>query len=135
MNKVPEKVRFYGILFFLILKAFVVIGDSNGYLKIYNNSNSSSLSLVNSFQGHSSNIRKIKQSPFNSTSNFVATCSSDTIAKIWKPLLNWTLMRTYADHSTIVYALEWLDSDTLASSGYTKRTIRILSLTSGPYSN
>ena len=40
-------------------------------------------------------------------------------------------MRTYADHTTVVYALEWLDSDTLASSGFSDRTIRIWSATSG----
>jgi WD40 repeat protein len=107
-----------------------VIGDWNGQIKIYNQNY-----LVNSFQAHSKAINRIKQSPFNTI--YVATCSSDETVKIWKvsSSFNWTLVTTYSQHSFWVYALEWLDQDTLASGSYdiklwspttgqTKRTIQ-----------
>jgi WD40 repeat protein len=115
----------------------IVIGDwPNGQIKIY-----SSSSLLNSFQAHTSDIYRIKQSPFNT--NYVATCSYDKLVKIWivSSSLNWTLITTYSQHSDRVFALEWLDQDTLASgsgdgtiklwsptTGQTKRTIQTNSL-------
>jgi target of rapamycin complex subunit LST8 len=104
-----------------------VIGDSKGQIKIYN---TSSLSLVNSFKAHSSYINRIKQSPLNI--NYVATCSSDRTVKIWNVLssFNWTLITTYSQHSSWVYALEWLDQDTLASGSY-DNTIKLWSPTTG----
>jgi len=93
------------------------------------------LSLVNSFQAHSSYINRIKQSPFKI--NYVATCSLDATVKIWNvsSSFDWTLITTYSQHSSYVEALEWLDNDTLASgssdiklwsltTGQTKRTIQ-----------
>jgi WD40 repeat protein len=105
-----------------------VIGDENGQIKIYN---SSSLSLVNSFQAHSSQIRIIKQSPFNT--NYVATCSDDYTVKIWSvsSSLSWTLITTYSQHSSYVFASEWLDKDTLASGGFNDKTIKLWSMTTG----
>jgi WD40 repeat protein len=107
-----------------------VIGDDNGQIKIYNQN-----SLVNSFKAHSDRIYRINQSPFNT--NYVATCSYDGTVKIWNvsSSSNWTLIRTYSQHYTEVFALEWLDNDTLASgsfdinvwsptTGQTKRTIQ-----------
>jgi hypothetical protein len=109
-----------------------VIGDKNGQIKIYN---SSSLSLVNSFQAHSSDIRRIKQYPFdtNTHPNYVATCSDDTTVKIWtvSSSLSWTLITTYSQHSSYVFGLEWLDNDTLASSGRTDKTIKLWSMATG----
>ncbi len=109
-----------------------MIGDSYGQIKIYN---SSSLSLVNSFKAHSSQISRIKQSPFNtnSTANYVATCSEDTTVKIWNvsSSFDWTIITTYSQHSSEVYGLEWLDNDTLASSGRDERTIKLWSPTTG----
>jgi WD40 repeat protein len=61
-----------------------VIGDGNGQIKIYNGN--SSLSLVNSFQAHSSYVWRIKQSVFNTNTNYVATCSTDKTVKIWNVL-------------------------------------------------
>jgi WD40 repeat protein len=104
-----------------------VIGDSNGQLIIYNSS-SSSLSLVNSFYGHSSWIWRIRPSPFNS--DYVATCSGDATVKIWNSF-NWTLIRTYSQHVYGVYAFEWLDKDTIASAGSSDGTIKIWSISSG----
>jgi WD40 repeat protein len=100
-----------------------VIGDANGQIKIYNQN-----SLVNSFKAHSYQINRIKQSPFNT--NYVATCSSDYTAKIWNvsSSFNWSLIRTYSQHSSGVYALEWLDNDTLASASF---DIKLWSPTTG----
>jgi WD40 repeat protein len=97
-------------------------------MKIYNQN-----SLVNSFQAHSSLIYRIKQSPFNTNTNYVATCSQDKTVKIWNVLssFNWTLITTYSQHSSGVYALEWLDNDTLASCGYSDNSIKLWSLTTG----
>ncbi len=105
-----------------------MIGDTSGQIKIYN---CSSLSLVNSFQAHSSNINRIKQSPFNT--NYVATCSDDGTVKIWNVTssFDWTLITTYRQHSSWVRALEWLDNDTLASAGYSDKTIKLWSPTTG----
>jgi WD40 repeat protein len=105
-----------------------VIGDQNGQIKIYN---FLSLSLVNSFQAHSSWIIRIKQSPFNK--NYVATCSSDRTVKIWNvsSSFDWTLITTYSEHSSGVDALEWVDNETLASAGSLDRTIKLWSLTTG----
>ncbi len=104
-----------------------MIGDVNGQIKIYN---SSSMSLVNSFQAHSSWINRIKQSPFKT--NYVATCSFDFTVKIWNvsSSLSWTLITTYSQHSSYVYGLEWLDNDTFASGSFDK-TIKLWSMTTG----
>jgi WD40 repeat protein len=100
-----------------------VIGDLNGQIKIYNQN-----SLVNSFQAHSTYIYRIKQSYFNT--NYVATCSYDRTVKIWNisSSFDWTLITTYSKHSDYVYAMEWLDKDTLASGSY---DIKIWSPTTG----
>jgi WD40 repeat protein len=110
-----------------------VIGDTLGQIKI--NNQNSSLAFVNSFQANSSDIIRIKQSPFNTNTNtnYVATCSSDQTVKIWNVYssLNWTLITTYSQHSSSVRALEWLDKDTLASAGYTDETIKLWSMATG----
>jgi WD40 repeat protein len=105
----------------------VAIGDRSGQISIYN---LSSLSLIRSFQAHSWDVEQIKPSPFKNTSNFVATCSFTTV-KIWDSASNWSLIRTYSQHSTIVLALDWVDADTLASCGYTNDPIRIWSVSTG----
>jgi WD40 repeat protein len=87
----------------------VAIGDGLGVVNVFN---SSRLSLTQTFQAHSGGINKIKQSPFNnysnSTSNYVATCSTDYTVKIWdiSTSSNWTLFTTYANHTDIVYGME-----------------------------
>jgi WD40 repeat protein len=104
-----------------------VTGDYYGQLRIYNSS-SSSLSLVNGVYGHSNYIWRIKPSPFDN--DYVATGSSDRTVKIWNSF-NWTLIQTYSQHYYSVYAFEWLDKDTLASAGYSDKTIQIWSISSG----
>jgi len=93
------------------------------------------LFLVNSFQAHSNRINRIKQSPFNTNTNtnYVATCSEDKTVKIWNvsSSFDWTLITTYSQHSDYVEALEWLDNDTLAFSGWIDNTIKIWSPTTG----
>ena len=87
-----------------------------GQIKI--NNENSLLPFVNSFQGHSGNIWRIKQSPFNTNTSYVAACSNDKTVKIWNVYssFNWTLIRAYSNHSTPVFDFAWLDKDTLASS-------------------
>jgi WD40 repeat protein len=118
---------FRSIHFFIFLNK-VVIGDTSGQIKIYN---SSSLSLDNSFEAHSDWINRIKQSPFKT--NYVATSSDDKTVKIWNVSSSfyWTLITTYSQHSSYVYALEWLDNDTLASAGYLDKAIKLWSATTG----
>jgi WD40 repeat protein len=110
------------ILVFL-LNIKVVIGNSSGQIKVINEN----VSFSNSFNGHFNSILRIKQSPFNLN---VATCSYDRTVIIWKPSLNWTLIRTYTNHSAVVFAIEWLDIDTLAS-GSSDQTVQIWSIKSG----
>jgi WD40 repeat protein len=89
------------------------------------------LSLVNSFQAHSSYIWRIKQSPFNKNTNYVATCSLDATVKIWNvsSSFDWTLITTYSQNSSGVFSLEWLDKDTLASVDF--QTIKLWSMATG----
>ena len=65
----------------------------------------------------------------------MATCSDDFKVKIWNPNTNWTLTRTYTNHTNMVYGIEWINADTIAScseeiqiwsisTGVTKKTIK-----------
>ena len=92
-----------------------------------------SFELINSFQAHSNQIRRIKQSPFNS--NYVATCSWDKTVKIWDMTIscwnaNWSLIQTYTNHTDFVLGLEWIYQDTIAS-GSNDETIQIWSISTG----
>ncbi len=82
------------------------------------------MSLVHSFQAHSSWIWQIKPSPFNN--DYVATCSWDYTVKIWNTF-DWTLIQT----SYNVTEFEWLDKYTLASTEFYNGTILIRSITTG----
>ena len=101
-----------------------MISNGNGLVKISNQDENSSLIFGHSFQAHSSSIYRIKQSPFNT--NYVSTCSWDRTVKIWNvsSSFDWTLIRTYSYHSSLVFALEWIDKDTLASASICKRVIK-----------
>ena len=61
----------------------------------------------------------------------MATCSWDRQVKVWDTASDWTLIRTYSNHSSEVESIEWLDEDTLASSGWTDGQIRIWSVRTG----
>jgi len=111
-----------------------VIGDDSGQIKIYNST--SSLAFVTSFKAHSSYIYRITQSPFNTDTNYVATCSQDATIKIWNVYtsLNWTLITTYSHYlSYPLLDFDWLDKDTLASYGMGAfdKTIQLWSLAKG----
>ena len=85
------------------------------------------MTLITTFQAHTSSIYRIKQSPFNL--DYVATCSQDSTVKIWQ-LNNRQLIRTYTGHINWVYGLEFLNSDIMASSSY-DNTIKIWSISTG----
>jgi WD40 repeat protein len=95
------------------------------------------MSIIHSFQAHSNIIRRIKQSPFNNAvgTSYIASCSNDKTVKIWNISFsfpfNWALIRTFSEHSSSIWALEWLDKDTLASSGELNNTINLWSLSTG----
>ena len=81
------------------------------------------------FQAHSDFLYRIKQSPFNT--NHVATCSYDNTTKIWDSSNNaWTIIRSYTQHTSRVYGIDFIDEDTIAS-GSKDQTIKIWSLSSG----
>ena len=88
----------------------------------------SNLQLTKSFQAHSGGIWKIKQSPFNNS--YVASCSSDNSVKIWDPLTNWTFIRNYTNHTNIVYGLEFISEDKIASGSWDS-SIHIWSISTG----
>jgi WD40 repeat protein len=90
-----------------------------------------SLSLLNSFQGHTGQINSIKQSPFNK--DYVGTASADFTAKVWNiaSSLNWILIFDFTGHSNnSVNDLEFINNDTIASGG-NDYTIKIWSINSG----
>jgi WD40 repeat protein len=95
-----------------------------GKIMVYN----SNLQLIKSFQAHSGAIWKIKQSPFNNS--YVASCSSDNSVKIWDPLKNWTFIRNYTNHTNIVYGLEFISEDKIASGSWDS-SIHIWSIRTG----
>jgi WD40 repeat protein len=85
---------------------------------------------VNTIQGHSEFIWKIKQSPFpvyDSNRNYVAT--ADKTVNIYNVASDsvWQLVGSYAEHTNTVLAIEWLDKETLVT-GSADRTIRVWSL-------
>jgi WD40 repeat protein len=103
----------------------VASGDANGVVKIYNNS----MSLLQSLPDHSGvQIWRIKQN-----GNYFATCSDDTTVNVWRiySSSNFTLFRTFSSHSSSIYGMDWLDADTLASSGFGDNSIKIWSLSTG----
>jgi WD40 repeat protein len=102
-----------------------VIGDQSGQIKIYN---FGSWTLTYYIQAHNNVINRIMPSPFNN-GEYVATCSYAEV-KIWSTF-NFSAIRTYSQHYSMVYALEWLDAVTLASSGYSEGLIKIWSMSTG----
>jgi COMPASS component SWD3 len=76
-------------------------------------------------------ITRIKQSPYNNA--YVATASCDFEVKIWNITscnTDWTLIQTYTNHTSFVYAIEYITSDLIASCSF-DTTIRIWSLSTG----
>jgi WD40 repeat protein len=84
--------------------------------------------LLNSFQAHTDDITRIKQSPFND-GIYVATASSDKTIKIWDAS-NWNLIQTYKNHSKSVHALEFINEDTIVTGGF-DNTIQIWIICTG----
>lgn len=117
---------FFFIKFRNIPFSKVAIGDENGLLELYTANN---LSYITSIQAHRSQINRIKQSPFNT--NYVATCSGDSTVKIWNATnADLKLIRTYSNHKSKVYGLEYINEEMIATGG-TDRTIQIWSLSTG----
>ena len=72
--------------------------------------------MTKSFKAHPWKIFRVKQSPFNK--DHVATTSINNV-HIWRPSLNWKLTRSYKNHSSSIYSLEYVNADTIASGGLT----------------
>jgi WD40 repeat protein len=106
----------------------IVDYTNNGILQVYNEN----LTLRASFKAHSAFINRIKQSPFNNKTNYVATCANDNTVKIWDPSnnSNWTLIQTYRNHTGSVYGLEYINEDTVISGGF-DQTIQIWTISTG----
>ena len=111
----------------------MAIGDQTnaGLMQVYDEN----LSLVKSFQAHTNQIVRIRQSPFGQ--RLVATSSWDTTVNIWDASTSsnnnyckWTLVQTYRGHADYVYGLEFLNEYTLASGAFDS-TIQFWSLTTG----
>jgi len=103
----------------------VAIGDTNGLIKLYNQN----LTLINTFQAHTSYINQIKQLP----NGYVATVSNDNTSKIWNigsGSTNWTLVRNYTGHTTWVNVIECINEDIVAT-GSSDCTIKIWSIQTG----
>lgn len=58
----------------------------------------------------------------------MATSSSDMTVKIWNT--DWLQVRTYTNHTDVVYALTYVDSDIIISGAF-DQTIRIWSISTG----
>jgi WD40 repeat protein len=102
----------------------VVVSDSNtGILQVYNDT----CGLLKTVQAHKTGlpINRIKQLP----NGYVATCSNDFTAKIWDPT-TWIVIQNYTGHTSGVVALEYINTDTMASSAY-DQTIQIWSMSTG----
>ncbi len=62
----------------------------------------------------------------------MATCSDDNTVKIWNISnpSNWSLIRTYTNHTQAVFGLEWINENTFAS-GSNDFTIKIWLISTG----
>ncbi len=115
----------FSCIYFTIKKVVIAENAASGLLKVYDQN----LLMVRWFQAHNSYINIIKQSPFNGS--YVATGSSDLSVKIWT-VSDWSLFRTYKNHTAAVYCLAFLSVDTIASGEQSASgTIKIWSLSSG----
>ena len=74
---------------------------------------------------HSGEIWRLKLLP----NKLVASCSNDQTVKIWN-CTNWSLVRTYKNHTAPTRGCCGLDNDTVAS-GSADQTIQIWAISSG----
>ena len=91
---------------------------------------SENFTLLNSFTAHTTIVNDIVQSPFNS--DYVATVSDDTTAKIWNVSLasTWPLVRTYSSHTSWLLAVKFLSEDEVIT-GSNDQSIKIWSIKTG----
>jgi WD40 repeat protein len=100
----------------------VAIVDSYGMMKVYDGT---SMTLIKSFQAHTTHITRIKQLP----NGYAATCSFDVTVKIWNAT-GWNLILTYRNHTDAVVCLEYISPNTIASGDYSGN-IQIWSMITG----
>ena len=104
----------------------VAIVDTTGLIGVYD---TTTLDLVLSpFKAHTNKTNHIKLSPYNSS--IIVTCSDDYTVKIWNLYLNWTLIRNYTGHSSMVTSFDFIDEDTIVSGSY-DGSIKIWSISTG----
>lgn len=96
-------------------------------MKVYTNIEGSNdlTEAKSTFQGHNFAISHIKQSPFVESSQYVATSSLDGTVNVWDSAgSNWNLINTFR-HASAVFAMEWIDKDSIASCGNEETQIQI----------
>jgi WD40 repeat protein len=109
----------------------VIIGAYTGTIKVYDYKEVSGnpLTEVKSFLAHTSAINRIRQSPFVQSKHLVATCSIEGKVKVWDSS-TWTQVQQFT-HTSTVYDFEWIDSESIASCGFTETQIKIWSIRTG----
>ena len=112
-------------LFFLFYKGKLVVGEHNSascMIKVFDEQGTLERTINNA---HPSCIYRLKLLP----NRQMASASQDKTIKIWSTS-DWSLIRTYTQHSNWTGGLEYIREDTLAS-GSGDGTIQIWSISNG----
>jgi len=100
-------------------KSFLV-GYYNGKAALHNMENGA---LLQTYESHKEAIQEVAFSP---DGEYVATCGSDSVARIWT--LQGQLLQTFQGHSGIVYAVEWSPDGTQILTGSRDNTAKLWSM-------
>ena len=95
-----------------------MIGDTSGNIQVYDQSN------IDLYQVDIDIVNRIIQLP----NDYVVSVSNDCTVNVFTGL-NWTIIQTYTGHSDWVTDVEYINTDTLASSSF-DGTIQVWSISS-----